>query len=210
MMRMREAIVAAAAIVATAMAGGCQTEDPQAVPGDPQAPFQESLMGANARVSPVLPIGVHVKALSKVRYRPGDVARLRFTVLNEASAADALRSVSSPVAGMTQIHWDEDCDGTSIDVPALILRPVQSNLNSTPPGVPPFDAYHVQLMALNREVLAGTTIPVTFTVYRAGYVTVDALVQPSSAVRPEPSKRCYTGTPAAQSAVTAPVSPSRS
>ncbi|WP_412751614.1 hypothetical protein [Krasilnikovia sp. M28-CT-15] len=55
------------AIVAMAAVSGCQTEDPQAIPGDPQAPFQESIMGANARVGPVRLIGAHVDAPPDVR-----------------------------------------------------------------------------------------------------------------------------------------------
>lgn len=210
MMRMRAVIVAVVMIVVTAMASGCQTEDPQAIPGDPQAPFQESVMGTNARVGPIQLIGVHVDAPPDVRYRPGDQARLWFTVFNEAPTADVLRSVSSPVADTTQIRWDADCDGTGTDVAALTLRPVQPNPATAPPGVPPFDAYHVQLLALNQEILAGTTIPVTFAFDRAGSVTVEALVQPSNAVRPEPSNRCHTGPSAAPSAGTAPVTPSES
>ncbi|GAB1692936.1 hypothetical protein KRM28CT15_47390 [Krasilnikovia sp. M28-CT-15] len=84
-------------------------------------------------------------------------------------------------------------------MPALTLRPVQPNPATALSGVPPFDAYHVQRLALNREILAGTTIPVTFTFDHAGSVTVEALVQPSNAVRPEPSTRCYAGTSVAPS-----------
>jgi copper(I)-binding protein len=201
---MRAVIVTIVAIVVTTVASGCQTEDPQAVPGDPQAPFQESLMGTNARVGPIQLIGVHVDAPADVRYRPGDEARLWFTVFNQAPTADVLRSVSSPVAGTTQIRWDADCDGIGTDVAALTLRPVQPNPATAPPGVPPFDAYHVQLIELNREILAGTTIPVTFAFDRAGSVTVEALVQPSNAVRPEPSNRCYASGSAAPSAAIEP------
>lgn len=193
MMRMKAVTAALTAIVAMAAVSGCQTEDPQAIPGDAPAPFQESVMGANARVGPIQLISVHVDAPQDVRYQPGDQARLWFTVFNQAATADVLRTVSSPVAGTTQIYWDADCDGTGTAVPALTLRPVQPNPATAPPGVPPFDAYHVQLLALNREILAGTTIPVTFIFDRAGSVTVEALVQPSNAVRPEPSNRCYGG-----------------
>ena len=157
-------------------------------------------MGTNARVGPVRLIGVHVDAPPDVRYQRGDEARLWFTVFNESPRADALRSVSSPVAGTTQIHWDADCDGVSTVVPALTLRPVQPNPATSPPGVPPFDAYHVQLVGLNRTVAAGTSIPVTFVFDRAGSVTVEALVQPSNAVRPEPSNRCHDGAAVAPSA----------
>jgi hypothetical protein len=152
---MRAVIVAVATIIAAAMAWGCQNEDPQAVPGDPQAP-------------------------------------------------------SSPVAGTTQIRWDADCDGTGTDVAALTLRPIQPNPATAPAGVPPFDACHVRLMALSREILAGTTIPVTFAFDRAGPVTVEALVQPSNAARPQPANRCYAGTSAAPSAGAAAVAPSGS
>ena len=193
MMRTRKPVTALTALVAVAAMGGCQSEDPRAVPGDPQAPYQESVMGTNNRIGPVRLLSVHVEAPLDVRYRVGDDARVWLTLLNEGPSPDVLRSVRSPVAGTTQIRWDDDCDGVATAVPALTLKPVQPNLAYSPPGVPPFDAYHLRLVDINREVLAGTTIPLTFTFDRAGTVTVQAPVQPSNAVRPEPSRRCQPG-----------------
>ncbi|WP_199516634.1 copper chaperone PCu(A)C [Nucisporomicrobium flavum] len=156
-------------------------------------------MGANARIGSILLRSVHIEAPSDVRYRAGADARVWFTALNEGPSSDVLRSVTSPYARAGQIRWDSNCDGSATVVPALVLRPVKPNLAESPPGVPPFDAYHARLVELNRAVPAGTTVPVTFTFDHAGSVTVDALVQPSNAVRPEPSNRCHGGASAAPS-----------
>jgi len=58
--------------------------------------------------------------------------------------------------------------------------------------VPVFDAYRIRLVDLNREIAAGTTVPVTFRFARAGAITVAAAVQPS-VPRAEPSTRCVPG-----------------
>ncbi|WP_369077300.1 copper chaperone PCu(A)C [Paractinoplanes hotanensis] len=150
-------------------------------------------MGANATVGPIELLSVHIEAPTDVRYQEGDDARLWFTVYNEGRRADVLRSVQSPYANAGEIRWDADCDGNATAVPALTFQPVEPNPAASRLGVPPFDAYHVQLVGLNRAVPAGTTIPVTFTFEDAGSVTVDAAVQPSTAVRPEPSNRCHEG-----------------
>ncbi|MEU4214141.1 copper chaperone PCu(A)C [Actinoplanes sp. NPDC026623] len=157
-------------------------------------------MGANARVGSILLRSVHIEAPPDARYRVGDDARVWFTALNQGTYPDVLRSLTSPYARTGQVRWDDDCDGTATVVPALVLRPAKPNLAQSPPGVPPFDAYHARLVGLNRAVLAGTTIPVTFTFDDAGSVTVDALVQPGNVVRPEPSNRCHGGASATPSA----------
>ncbi|PRY20204.1 hypothetical protein CLV70_12585 [Pseudosporangium ferrugineum] len=157
-------------------------------------------MGANAHIGSIELIGVHVDAPQHSRYQTGDEARVWFTLLNEGSSPDVLRDVRSPYAADAQIRWDDECDGQATTVPALTLQPLQPNIRESPPGVPPFDAYHGQLVNLNREILAGSTIPVTFAFDRAGTVTVDALVQPGNAARPEPSNRCRDEAPVRPSA----------
>ena len=148
-------------------------------------------MGVNARVGPILLRSVHVEAPADVRYEAGDDAKLWFTVLNDGQTPDVLTAVSSTEARDTEIRWDSDCDGVAQAVTALPLRPTSPSLDASPAGVPPFDAYFARLVSLDKPILAGTTIPVTFTFERAGSVTVDALVQPGNAPRAEPSARCH-------------------
>ena len=187
---------AAAALFLTAALAGCRIEDPQAIPGYQPEPFQESVMGANARVGSILLRSVHVEAPADVRYQAGDDAKLWFTVVNDGREPDVLTAVSSTEARATEIRWDSDCDGVAQAVASLPLQPTSPVPNESPAGVLPFDAYFARLLDLDRQVLAGTTIPVTFVLERAGSLTVDALVQPSNAPRAEPSARCHSSSAA--------------
>jgi hypothetical protein len=168
----------------------CQTEDPQAIPGDQPAPFQESVMGANAQAGAILLRSVHVEAPPHPSYQPGDDAVLWFTLLNQGQRQDTLTSLTSTAAASAEIRWDDDCDGTAQTVPALPLQPDFPGLTEASGGVPPFDSYYGRLVDFKQPVLAGTTVPVTFTFADAGQVTVEALVQPSTAPRPAPTALC--------------------
>jgi copper(I)-binding protein len=180
-----------AALASMALAGGCsRIEDPQAIPGDQEEPFQESVMGTNAELGAILLRSVHVEAPSDPDYDPGDDPVVWFTLLNEGRAPDTLVALSSPAAANAQIRRDDDCDGNAEAVPELMLPPVDPRPNSSVNGAAPFDAYFGRLIDLNRQVYAGTTIPVTFAFKKAGSITVDAFVQPSTAPRPAPTGLC--------------------
>jgi hypothetical protein len=101
-----------------------------------------------------------------------------------------------------EIRWDDDCDGVAQAVPALEVQPEFPGLDNASGGVPSFDAYFGRLVDFHQQVLAGTTVPVTFTFAAAGQVTVEALVQPSGAPRPAPTGLCHQ-----PSASAAPVRP---
>ncbi|MEU4426581.1 copper chaperone PCu(A)C [Actinoplanes sp. NPDC024001] len=191
-----------AAILLMVSLSACRIEDPRGIAGDQPEPFQESVMGTNAEIGPILLRSVHVEAPPDPSYQTGDDAILWFTALNEGRQEDTLTELSSPVADAVVIRHDDDCDGHAEPVPALPLRPVEPHPNASSDGVSPFAAYHGQVVDLNRQVMAGTTIPVTFVFERAGPITVDAFVQPSTAPRPAPSGLCHGSSAAAATAPT--------
>ena len=178
---------------------GCDADLPDAVPTDEPVQYQESVMGANRQLGPILLRSVHIEAPDGHTYRAGDEARLWLTLFNEGREPDALTGVRSPAARAAQIRWDADCDGTAQVVPGLPLRQEFPRVSESPAGVPPIDAYHVTL-TLDREVLAGSSIPVTFTFERAGTITIDTIVQPPASARAQPTARCHS----APTAVPAP------
>lgn len=151
----------------------------------------QSGMGSYAQVGDILLQSVHVEAPQGTGYEPGDEARLWLTLLNDGREPDTLVSVTTPVAANAEIRWDSDCDGAFETIPTLPLRPAGLAPVQTPAGIPPFDAYHVRLVNIDRGIIAGTTIPVTFTFQRAGKVTMEAIVQPTEPPRAEPSLRCH-------------------
>ncbi len=155
-------------------------------------------MGANAQAGAILLRSVHVEAPPTPSYQPGDDAIVWFTLLNQGRRQDTLTSLTSTAAASAEIRWDDNCDGAAQAVPALPLQPAFPGLTEASGGVPSFDAYYGRLVGLKQEVLAGTTVPVTFTFADAGQVTVEALVQPSNAPRPAPTGICQApSTPAA-------------
>jgi copper(I)-binding protein len=203
-MRANSAIAAIAAAILAVPLSACRTEDPVAIPGDQPEPFQESVMGANAQVGEILLRSVHVEAPQNPSYQPGNDAVVRFTLLNEGRRQDTLTSLTSTAAASVEIRWDDDCDGAARTVSALPLQPAFPGLTEASGGVPPFDAYYGRLVDFKQQVLAGTTVPVTFTFADAGQVTVEALVQPSSAPRPAPTALCQAPSAPAASARPSP------
>ncbi|MFI5615226.1 copper chaperone PCu(A)C [Amycolatopsis sp. NPDC051903] len=111
------------------------------------------------------------------RYRVGDTARVRLTLVNRGPTADALVAVASPIVNKAAVHWDRGCDGIAEEVGRLPVT--ASGGVPVPPGASQYrhGPYYVQLTALLREALAGTTLPVSFTFERAGTVSVAAKVQ---------------------------------
>lgn len=161
--------------------------------GQPQDVLHSGTTGVNGQVGPVLLRSVYVDAPGDIRYPVGADPRLVLTLLNQARAADALVSATSPYARAVRIRWDSDCDGSAQPVRRLPLAPAGQAPGTPPePAALPFDPYHLVLQDLTREVLAGTSIPVVFTFQTAGEVQMDVPVQPSNASRPEPNRGCTT------------------
>lgn len=168
-------------VVAAVLLAGCMQDNPSGL--------HAGVMGTNATVGDIHLLSVHVEGPSDAAYESGDDARLWLTLRNDGRDTDLLTDVRTPAAAEAEIRWDSDCDGQAKVVAALPLRPAAPAPAGPSAGAPAFDAYHVRLVGFTREVLAGTTIPVTFTFAEAGQVTVDTIIQPS-VPRAEPSGRC--------------------
>jgi copper(I)-binding protein len=149
------------------------------------------VIGANARVDHILLRGVYVAPpASGHGYPPGGDPLVWLTVINDGDRPDALVRVDTPYAGEVEIRWDRTCDGTAEPVDRLPLRPTNLVNATRSQTVPPFDAYHLRVVDLDWEVLAGTTIPLTFTFANAGQVTVHAIVVPNQRRVAPPTDRC--------------------
>lgn len=96
-----------------------------------------------------------------------------------AEAADKLLAASTPAAGKAEIHTHVEDNGVmkmrrveALDIPA------GEGLRLAPGGL------HIMMFGLKAPLVAGTTLPVTFTFEKAGPVTVDAAVAPIGASNP--------------------------
>ena len=80
------------------------------------------------------------------------------------------------------IYADDDCDGTATTVSTLILPPADTLPapvhSDNPSTTRPFESYRLRLVDLTRDVLAGTTVSLTFRFQRAPAVTLEVPVRP--------------------------------
>jgi copper(I)-binding protein len=93
--------------------------------------------------------------------------------------ADRLISVSTPAAGKVEVHSSFEENGImkmrrveALDIPAGEVRKL------APGGL------HIMLFDIKAPLVAGATLPVTFTFEQAGAVTVEATVAPLGASAP--------------------------
>ena len=103
-----------------------------------------------------------------------------FTLINHGDHADTLLGVSSPIAEKAEIHVHRMEDGMmtmrhlkTIDVPPgeeLRFRP---------------DEQHIMLIHLNQPLKEGGQFPLILHFNRGGYTTVNVVVQPIGAERPD-------------------------
>jgi copper(I)-binding protein len=135
-------------------------------------------------------LAVHVVAPAGDGYASGSDLRVILTIVNVGAAPDALVGASSPDAERVEIRWDRDCDGRPEVVPHLPIAPEEAPAPANPAGVGPFDPYDLLVVAVRRDVPAGTTVPLSLTYERAGKVSTSAYVQPRSANITEPVRRC--------------------
>jgi copper(I)-binding protein len=176
-------------MVLTATLAGC---------GDPQQVVASGAIGAEGRTGDILLRGVRVAAPPQPLYPAGADAEVWLTLLNEGRQPDTLTGVSSPVAGTVAIRADDDCDGTATTVSTLILPPADTLPapvhSDNPSTTRPFESYSLRLVDLTRDVLAGTTVSLTFQFQRAPAVTLEVPVRPRQD-QAEPGHLC--GSPAA-------------
>ncbi|SFO99450.1 Copper(I)-binding protein [Amycolatopsis arida] len=168
----------AGSAVALLMMAGCGGEGGQ--PPDEGVPLEEqqlTTLGTNAELGPITLRNVYVQRPPDGEFQPGQSARLLLTLANESPEQDSLIRVTSSHAKV-KLRWDRDCDGTAEPVDGLPIT-----ANGTVPGPPGRDVtghlpYFVEVVEFTQPVLAGTSMPVTFTFERAGDITVPAKVQP--------------------------------
>ena len=95
------------------------------------------------------------------------------TIANTGAAADALLSVSSPVADMVGLHQTStDAAGVTGMRPVARLEIPAGGSALLEPG-----GYHVMLMGLTGELAVGKTIELDLTFEHAGRVVVTATIR---------------------------------
>jgi periplasmic copper chaperone A len=93
-----------------------------------------------------------------------------FTLSNPTAADDALLSVSTPAAAMTQVHETVvDGNGTAAMKPVDRVNLPAGDTVEFKPG-----SYHVMLMGLSKDLTAGATIDLHLVFEHAGTVVVKA------------------------------------
>lgn len=162
------AALLAAVLLAAGASAGCDV-------------FQEvgsNPVGVNERFGDLLFRAVRIDAPAGPKYAAGADATMWFTVINEGDQSVTLTDVRSPAARDAAIWWDRDCDGTAEPVEELPLAPAGPVPVDEASGAPPFDAYYVELMDFTRDVLAGTSVDVTFDFGDAGQAVLEVPVRP--------------------------------
>ena len=115
------------------------------------------------------------------RATPGGAktAALYMTLVNKGPAEDRLLSVSTPVAGMAEVHSKTTENG-------FMHMGAVANL-AVKPGSPTVlkpGGYHVMMMDLKAPLVAGETFTLTLTFEKAGTIEAKATVEKVGAMRP--------------------------
>ncbi|WP_367127466.1 copper chaperone PCu(A)C [Saccharothrix sp. HUAS TT1] len=141
--------------------------------GEPQRVLESGTMGANGRIGDVVLRNAVVQAPPDGPWRPGDDASVTLTLLTESDRSDSLVGVRAGSAARVELVADRDCDGRGERVDRLRLP--AGGAVAGPGGVG--TAYRLRIVDFTREVLAGTTVPLTFTFADAGETTLDVPVE---------------------------------
>lgn len=141
--------------------------------GEPEQQLESGTMGSNGQVGQVLLRNVVVQAPPDHSWHPGDDADVYLTLLAEADTSDALIGVRSDSAEHVELRADQDCDGTSEPVDTIPVPPNETAGGSGNIG----SDYHLRIVGFTREVLAGTTVALTFDFEKAEDTTIEAMVE---------------------------------
>ncbi|WP_158853419.1 copper chaperone PCu(A)C [Saccharothrix deserti] len=174
--------------------------------GEPQRVLESGTMRTNGQVGDVVLRNVVVEAPPEHAWRPGDDATVRLTLLSRADRPEALVGVRTDAATRVEMWADRDCDGVSEPVDRIHV-PAEGVVNE--PGSV-HAAYHLRIVGFTREVLAGTTVPLTFAFEGVGETTLDAMVEATGDGDVLPPLTC--GSPSTSGPPTSeesPTSPSR-
>jgi copper(I)-binding protein len=101
----------------------------------------------------------------------GERAAMYFTVANRGRVADHLIGVSTPIAGLAEIHRTVTDGGMMRMEPVESLRVLPGQELHLAPG-----GYHVMLLELKEHVGPGDKVDVTLSFRRAGEVPIQARV----------------------------------
>jgi copper(I)-binding protein len=145
----------------------------------------------NGQTGRILLRDVRIAPPATPAYPAGTDADVWLTLLNEGAEPDALTNVSTPSAEAVLIRWDQDCDGTATTVKELPLTPERAvnPPQSESQAAAAFDSYSLQLVHLTSEVLAGTTVDLTFDFAKAESVRLSVPVRPRQE-QAEPGHLC--------------------
>jgi hypothetical protein len=165
-------------LVAATVAPGCGGPSQEDLE---EATSADESGGIDAQVGQVLLRDVSLDEPDDGDYAPGDVARLRVVLLNQAPAPDALTAVASPAAAAARLLVDADCDGQVEELGRIPLPP-QPEKRTPQAGAPdgPEPYYRVDLK-LDGQVAAGESVSVSFTFERAGMTTLQVPVEQAGA-----------------------------
>lgn len=108
--------------------------------------------------------------------RPGSlngVSAIYMNVLNGSSRADTLLSLSTPVAGLVEIHetYEREEGMMGMRQAETVIFPARDAVILKPGGM------HVMLMQLQEELDEGDTVELTLQLANAGEIVVNAPVQ---------------------------------
>ncbi|MDZ7720111.1 MAG: copper chaperone PCu(A)C [Balneolaceae bacterium] len=108
--------------------------------------------------------------------RPGreaGVSAIYMNILNGSAQADTLTSISSPVAGMAEVHetYEQEEGMMGMRPAETVVLPARGSLSLKPGGL------HVMLMQLNRELKEGDSIDFTIEFANGAEMTLSAPVQ---------------------------------
>lgn len=104
-----------------------------------------------------------------------------YMTIKSSGAADTLVSVSSPIAGMVQLHEvvTEGATSKMQEKPGGFPVPANGMVELKPGG------YHVMLMDLKQQPKEGETVQLTLKFEKAGEVTITAPVKVASGSSPD-------------------------
>jgi len=110
---------------------------------------------------------------------PGAQTAAAYLTITDHGPADHLVSITTPIAGMTELHE------TTNDGGVMKMRPVgQLALATGTPVTFAPGGYHIMMMDLKQPLKAGDTFPITLTFEHATPITVQASVAPLGASAP--------------------------
>ncbi len=99
-----------------------------------------------------------------------------YLTITNSGTPDALTAVSTPVAGMAQVHQTTNDNGVMKMRPVTSLPIGQDKAVTLAPG-----GYHIMLMNLKQTLKQGDSFPVTLTFAKAGPITATAIIEKAGA-----------------------------